>query len=284
MNKKFIVLFAAACTLFSCGNKTDQGDPEKDSLNQVIAGQQMEMSDMNLFLDAVNASMDSIVNMEGQLLRVNGESPASKKQQIKRNLEAYKMIIERQKERLAKLEESLKASGAKSEKLMQTIATLKAQIEQKDALILELNETIQRKNFDITQLQGHVERLSQNVVELQEDNQQKDEVITQQADLMNEAYVFIGDKSALKAAGLLSGGNLFKKSKLDMSAVDASKFRKIDIRKVTSFSIPGKKPTLLTQAPAGSYTITEVGNGTCTLTITNPSAFWSVSNFLVVRY
>ncbi len=284
MRKIFFVVIAFACAFVSCSNKTEKGDPEKDSLNQVIDGQQLQMSEMNLFLDAVNASMDSIVNMDGEILRVAGESPKNKRERIKQNIDAFKMILDRQRERLSKLEEALEKEGNRSQKLIAVIKSLRQQIEEKDELISYLYKTIDQKDFDIKQLEQHVENLNQNVADLKQETREKDEALTRQTDAMNEAYVFIGDKKQLKDAGLLSGGTVFKKSKLDMSAVDASKFRKIDIRQTTSFNIPGKKPTILTQAPAGSYVLVDNGNGTTLLRITDPAKFWSVTNFLVVRY
>ena len=136
----------------------------------------------------------------------------------------------------------------------------------------------------IKTLKGHVEKLNTQVAELQEETKQQEEALVTQSNMMNEAYVCIGSKKELKEAGLLSGGTLFKKSKLDLSQVNASAFQKIDIRHSKTFKIPGKKVSILTQMPAGSYTITDNGDGTSTLTITDVTRFWSVSNYLVVRY
>jgi translation initiation factor IF-2 len=88
----------------------------------------------------------------------------------------------------------------------------------------------------------------------------------------------------LKEAGLLSGGSLFKKSRLDLSKVNASAFEKIDIRRDKTFKIPAKKVSVLTQMPSGSYEIKQNTDGTSTLTVTDANRFWSVSNFLVVSY
>ena len=194
------------------------------------------------------------------------------------------MILKRQRDRLAALEEKLKGSNANNEKLMKTISALKKQIEEKDQAIVELTEELEKRNFDIKTLKGHVEKLNTQVAELKEETKSQEEALVAQSDMMNEAYVIIGTKKELKAAGLLSGGSLFKKSRLDLSQVNASSFNKIDIRKSKSFSIPAKKATVLTQMPSGSYTITDNGDGTSTLTITDASRFWSVSNYLVVRY
>ena len=279
----FVAVVAAGCMMMACGGKTE-GNPEADSLRNVLNGTLSEMSEMDLFLDAVNASMDSVVNMDGEILRISGESPLSRKEQIRQNIEAYKMILKRQRDRLAALEEKLKGSNANNEKLMKTIAALKKQIEEKDQAIVELTEELEKRNFDIKTLKGHVEKLNTQVAELKEETKSQEEALVAQSDMMNEAYVIIGTKKELKAAGLLSGGSLFKKSRLDLSQVNASSFNKIDIRKDKSFNIPAKKATVLTQMPSGSYTITDNGDGTSTLTITDASRFWSVSNYLVVRY
>ena len=166
---------------------------------------------------------------------------------------------------------------------MKTVASLKAQIEEKDKAIANLNEELEKRNFDISVLKENVAQLNTQVTTLEEDSRAKDETITAQTDLLNEAYVCIDNTKALKEAGILKGGFL-KKAKLNMSEVNPSAFTKIDIRNATSFLIPGKKPEILTQAPAGSYTIKDNGNGTSTLTVTDPAKFWSMSNYLVVKY
>jgi hypothetical protein len=107
--------------------------------------------------------------------------------------------------------------------------------------------------------------------------------ITLFTNILNEAYICFGTTKMLKDAGVLSGGFL-KKAKLNMSQVNPSVFTKIDIRQQNSFKIAGKKPEILTQVPAGSYKITDNGDGTSTLTVTDTEKFWSMSNYLVVRY
>ncbi len=279
----FLFSMAVVC-LVSCGGKTDKGNPEADSLRNVVNANMAQMDEMDLFLDAVNTSMDSIVNVEGGLLRTTGESPLSKKEQIRQNLEAYKMILARQKERIALLEEKLKGGDAKSQKMLQTIKSLKAQLEEKDRAIVELTEELEKRKFDIVTLKSHVDKLNTNVAQLKEEKAEQEKVLETQSNMLNEAYVLIGSKKELKKSGVLSGGSLFKKSKLDMSKVDASAFKKIDIRNVKSFKIPAKKFTILSQVPSGSYKITENSDDTSTLTVTDAARFWSVSNYLVIKY
>lgn len=286
MKKLFysLLLSTAVVCVISCGGKTDKDNPEADSLRNVVNSNMAQMDEMDLFLDAVNTSMDSMVNLEGGILRTSGESPLSKKDQIKQNLEAYKMMLARQRERVALLEEKLKGGDAKSQKMLQTIRSLKSQIEEKDRAIVELTEELEKRKFDIATLKGHVDKLNTNVAQLKEEKAEQEKVLEAQSNMLNEAYVLIGSKKELKKAGILSGGSLFKKSKLDMSKVDASAFKKIDIRNVKSFKVPAKKFSIMTQVPSGSYKITENSDETSTLTVTDAARFWSVSNYLVIKY
>lgn len=279
-----ILLSAVVISVASCGGNTQKSNSENDSLRNALSANMAEMDEMNLFLDAINTSMDSVVNMEGGVLRTSGESPLPKKEQIKQNLETYKVMLERQRERISILEKKLKDGDANSKKMLKTIESLKKQLEEKDKAIAELTAELEKKNFDIETLKAHVEQLNTNVAQLNEESAEQKKTIDAQADQLNEAYVIIGTKKELKQAGLMTGGTLFKKSKLDLTQVNASAFKKIDIRNVKSFKIPEKSYKILTHMPAGSYKVTENADGTCTLTITDAARFWSVTNYLVIRY
>lgn len=283
--KQIMAAAALLAAAASCGGgRADKANPEADSLQAVVNGKTAEMDEMNLFLDAVNVSMDSVVNMEGIILRRNGESPLSRKEQIRRNLAAYKQVLRQQHERIAELERRLDAGDPRAAKMLRTISALKRQLEEKDKAIAQLSQELGRRDFDIQNLKKDITKLNDNVAQLEQTSTKQQQTIDAQAEQMNEAYVLIGSKSELKAAGVLTGGSLFKKSKLDMSQTGNAAFRKIDIRKVHTLQIPGKNPKMLTQAPAGSYTITPNSDGTSTLSITQPEKFWSVSSYLVIRY
>ena len=279
----FTLVLPIVMMVMACGEKT-KGNPEADSLKNVLNSRLAEISEMDLFLDAVNASMDSVLKLDGTILRGVSENNVSRKEQIRQNIAAYKDVLQRQRERLAELEKKLKANDNQNAKLLQTIASLNAQLEEKDKAIAELTEELEKRDFDISTLKAHVNKLNAQMASIEEESKGKDEALIAQSDMLNEAYVCIGSKKELKDAGILSGGSLLKKSKLNMNEVKANAFTKIDIRKQKVFSIPSKKPEILTQAPAKSYTITSNSDGTSTLTVTDPAQFWSMSKYLVIRY
>lgn len=281
----FTLFFTLFVSLFiSCGSN-ESNKAEIDSLRLVLEQKATELDDVNLFLDAVNASMDSVITMEGDILRTSKESPLSNKEQIKLNIESFKLILQRQHERIAQLEENLddKKSG-NTDKMLKTINSLKKQLAEKDKAIVEMAEELEKRNYDISNLKKQVRSLTNDVAELTDANKAQEEVLIAQSDMLNVGYVMIATKDALKSAGVLTGGSLLKKSKLDLRNIDASKFTKIDIRETKTFTIPSKKGEVMTQMPKKAYKITTNSDGTSTLTVTDAASFWSISKYLVIKY
>ena len=63
---------------------------------------------------------------------------------------------------------------------------------------------------------------------------------------------------------------------------DNSFFTLADKRTLMTNDLNSDKAEILTNQPAGSYVISQ-GNGHKVLRITNPQAFWSLSNYLVIK-
>ena len=100
---------------------------------------------------------------------------------------------------------------------------------------------------------------------------------------MAEVYYVIGTKKELVANGLLTGGGLFSKKKVDYSAVVKGKFKQADKRNMTSLNIGGKSPKVLSGMPVGSYTIQQNSKTSYTLKIIDADKFWSISKFLIIE-
>ncbi len=66
------------------------------------------------------------------------------------------------------------------------------------------------------------------------------------------------------------------------SDFDQNFFTKADKRTLTQIDLNSTKAEILTNQPAGSYSI-DNANGHKVLRITNPALFWSLSNYLVIK-
>lgn len=283
------ILFQLSCTI-SCGNRSSEEQSELDSLRTELRYKSSELYELNLLIDAVNIGMDTIGCMENIILRTPEEHPITNKEQLRNNIEAFKLSMQKQRERIQMLEEKLRESGTSNEKIKQTIFSLRKQLEEKDIAIAELAKELEQKNFDIKKLKSHIEVLNSNVAQLQQDNKKQEaalaetnEALAAQNDMQNIAYYIIGTKQELKNKGVLSSGFL-KKTKISANNIDNNKFTKIDIRKVTNINIPAKKAEVLSQMPSSSYTITKTGDNACELVITDASLFWSQTKYLIIKY
>lgn len=254
-----------------------------DSLKMENARKDGDIEDMMSFVGVLADGLDSIAKQEEILFYTNKgkEGTVVDRQQLKKNLEMFENTLANQKKKIAQLVDSLKARGESLSKLTSLVNYLNQQLEGKDLLIKSLRSDLDNKNVNIAQLQKRVSSLSEDNSRLSEKVEKQVNALTAQAEMINECYVKIGTKKQLTDLGLISGGFL-KKTKVNHDLLQKDKFTRVDIRTFTEIPIPSGDPKILTQMPASSYRIEKSGK-TSTIFITDPTAFWSVSNFLIIQ-
>jgi DNA repair exonuclease SbcCD ATPase subunit len=280
---KKIAYYVIAATIIvmatSCGGSTSSKE-QLDSLQTALEQRDADYNELNEFLGVIATGLDSIALQEGQIL-TPGESPALSREQIKKNLDAYKQTLDSQRQRIAELEKKLKNSNANSAQMKTILASLKQQLAQKDEEIAMLRKQVDDQSVDISNLKQNVENLQQrNEMQAGLIVSQQETIISQDASL-HTAYIKIGTKKELKEAGLLTGGFL-KKTKVDFTKIDKSLFKAVDIREIEKIDIPARKAELMTPQPKDSYRIDKVSNNNV-LSIINPEKFWSVSDFVIIQ-
>ena len=280
---KKIAYYVIAATIIlmatSCGGSTSSKE-QLDSLQTALEQRDADYNELNEFLGVIATGLDSIALQEGQIL-TPGESPALSRDQIKKNLDAYKQTLDSQRQRIAELEKKLKNSNANSAQMKTILASLKQQLAQKDEEIAMLRKQVDDQSVDISNLKQNVENLQQrNEMQAGLIVSQQETILSQDAS-MHTAYIKIGTKKELKEAGLLTGGFL-KKTKVDFTKIDKSLFKAVDIREIEKIDIPARKAELMTPQPKDSYRIDKVSNNNV-LSIINPEKFWSVSDFVIIQ-
>lgn len=291
MNKLSVICIAALalnCT-YSCQNKSrsDNNEGSPDSVRSELAAKSEELDCLNGTIGEIASSLDSIAAKE-QILYNSGKSEggAVTRQQIINNLNALAEIVARQRSRMNQLQDSLshaKSSAASIAKLQRVIEFLNNQLAEKDRLIQSLRADVNNKNKDITQLRASLTAMRTKTEKVEKRAEVLTQAVATQDEVMNECYVRIGTRKQLQQAGLLKGGFL-KKRRVDYQTVDKSKFQSVDIRRFREVTLKSSNPKILTPLPNNrSYHFEENGDGTCVLVITNPTIFWSVSNFLIIQ-
>lgn len=296
MKKIFFLLLSfvsLSCVILpSCGRKDDTEvidklTSERDSLLQVSAMQNHKIESMNTYFTEISDCLDSISEQE-QILLVSVNPETNRKYsaaEMRQRLKLLSGILVRQRERIKNLTDSLyhtkDSSGFK--RLSKMVDYLSQQLEIEEDRINSLLAVINNKNQDIAKLNSNINALKSEVSEANKKNEMLSTAVVTQTKMLNEAHILLGDKKRLQELGILTKGNLLKKSKFNPDNVNLGNCETVDISKVRNIPLNSKKPKILSPVPSGSYKIVENQDGGKILVINDPTSFWSLSNILVIQ-
>ena len=286
--KGFIALLVML-SIFSCKNEKvgmSSYMQERDSIMQENKAKTQQLDELNGVLATIATGLDSIAIQENILFTNKGRDGIMlNRQQIAANLKGMADILARQRAKIKILQDSLanKKSSQGVERLQKVVEFLNQQLAEKDQVIQSLRADLNNSKKDITQLRSSLSAMSTKASNAEQKTKVLTKALSKQEEAINECYVKIGTKKQLLSAGLLKGGFLRKK-KVNYEDVDKSKFNAVDIRKFREIQLHSSNPKILTPQPSNrSFHFDESGDGNCTLVITNPTLFWSVSNFLIIQ-
>lgn len=275
--------------VFSCKNeKVDMQHyvAERDSILQENKNKTQQLDELNGVLSTIAIGLDSIAVQENLLFNSSGRDGVRlDKHEIAARLNGMADILARQRAKIQVLQDSLANRKASQgvEHLQRVVEFLNQQLAEKDQVIRSLRADLNNSKKDITQLRASLSDMKNRAIRAENKTQVLTTALSKQDDVINECYVRIGTKKQLSAARLLKGGFLQKK-KVNYEDVDKSKFNAVDIRKFREITLKSNNPKILTPQPSNrSFHFEESGDGSCTLVITNPTLFWSVSNFLIIQ-
>lgn len=287
----FIFILLILCSAASCSRQGDNRETEalrneRDSLLILANVNQRDLERMTSFFDDVAACIDSITEQETLLAsEVDIETNRHYSQrEISQRLNQLIEIIVGQRERITLLVDSLnnRVDTIRTSGLRSTITYLTNQLAAKEAQISRLQAELSGQQRNIRHLNNRVQDLTSEVSELTSQNEALTEVVQIQTEIINEGYVLVADKQQLKDMGVIQGGGLFRKSKINLGVINTSQCNKVNISTLKEIPIHSSKVQILSHAPAHSYMLQKNG-GITTLVITDANAFWSLSNILVIQ-
>jgi chromosome segregation ATPase len=254
-----------------------QAQAERDSLNQVIAQKDDEINDMMTTLIDIEEGFREITEAQSRVtLAKNGEG-TNTKQRITENFQFIQSMMQQNKDLIAKLQQQVRESSIKSDKLKKIIANLTETMEKKDQQITEMKEQLELKNIHIGELKYAINTMREDARALQDENEAQSKTINAQDKQLNTAWYACGTEKELK------GQQILVKGKVLQGNFNKDYFTKIDIRVDNTIKLYSKSAKLLTTHPSSSYTLQPDANKQLTLRITDPQAFWSTSKYLVVQ-
>lgn len=285
--KKIITLALTALLIASssCSNKKEEELRQQQALNEATAEElRSAVADRDQLLGLVNeisSGMDQIKQLEN-ILAVNAanETPGQR-DQILADIAAIQQTLVQRRERLAELEKKLNSSNLSNSNLKKTISQLQNQIDSQTREIESLRSNLDEAKAHIENLNTQVDSLSTTVNTVVAERDSTDNANTELTNELNTCYYAIGNKNELKDNKIIETGFL-RKTKIMEGDFDHNFFTRADKRTLTQIDLNSTKAEVLTNQPAGSYSIDDL-NGHKVLRITNPALFWSLSNYLVIK-
>lgn len=286
---QLITAGAFALLMASCGHTGERSDATNDSTMVTMSRAELEstLQTQDTLLALVNDISDDMMQLKEmeQILStpasIQSETP-SKKQQLKNDIAAVKQALADRRTRLAELEKKIKQHQGENAKLLKTIETLKGQIAQNESQIQELTTQLTAANVTIANLNTTVDSLHSTVAEEKAGREQAIKETQTLTNELNTCYYALGSKKELEQHKIIKTGFL-RKTKIMQGDFEMSYFTPVDKRTLTALPLHSKKAKVMTNQPSDSYQIAEGENGEKVLQITNPTRFWSTSNFLVVQ-
>lgn len=280
--KKLFFMAALASMLAACDGGMNGGasssDRERDSLRSVIDRKDEELNDLMGTFNEIQQGFDLINEAEGRvnMMRSNAENN-SFAQNIRENMTFIQETLLENKRKIQELQNKLKASTISSSKLKEAISKLTTQLNEKNAELETLRAQLAEKNLVIGELDSTLNMLKDENAKIKLEQEETAAIAKNQDVQLNTAWYVFGTSKELKEQGILKKGEVLN------GDYNKDYLTKIDIRKVSVIPLQSKSAELLTNHPAGSYTLLKDSKGEYTLRITDAAKFWSVSKYLVVK-
>ncbi len=281
MKKLFILSFALlALGITSCQDKKSAQDVETmermDSLQRALNQKDSEINDMLGTLNEIQEGLRLITEAENKVAVLKNGEGTNRSQQIKENIQIISNQMKLNRELIEKLRKQLRESNIESQQLQTTIEALTQQLDTKEQELQKMREELDKKDIHIAELDETINNLNTNVSNLTEENTQKSQTISAQDKALNTAWYVFGTKKELKDQRILEDGKVMQ------SNFNKSYFTKVDIRVDKEIKLYSKSAKIMTNHPAGSYTLEQDANKQYVLRITNPDSFWGTSKYLVI--
>ncbi len=278
----FIALTALTTGCENYKDELAQMTSTKDSLLAVSSTKDKSIEEFITSFDEIEGNLAEISTKQSAIqveASDKTEMNVNAKERIQAEIASIKQLMDESKAKAEELNKKLKQSNFKVGKFDKMIASLNEQIAAKDSQMVELNNQLLALNTQVESLNGTVASLSTK-------DSINNDFIQRQTTKMNTGYVAVGNYKKLRDEHVVTkeGGflGLGKEEKLS-TELNADAFKSIDITQLTNIPLDNiKDAKLVTNHPAGSYTIEKQNDKVSEIKITDAEKFWSTSKYLVV--
>ena len=263
---------------------------ENQALNDVIDQREIAVNDLLFSMTEVEDQLKQIIQREN-LVYNHSLEPVNEtgNDRIIEEIGMIDQLIARSKDNIHQLEEKVKGANLKTQVFQNRVNRLASDIKEREAMIADLKQDLASRDealkFLTVQIDSLIEDSAEKDLTLQA-KQSEIDVLTEENNTLNKAYLAVGSFKELKDRGLVQrqGGFLWFGRTIDVNEdADAQQYMQVDIREMSQLPVQAVQLDLLSEHPADSYQIVPGDNDNMkVLEITNPEEFWKVSKYLVI--
>lgn len=227
--------------------------------------------------DSLNAITPGSERLQSSSLQSESGMTVPDRRQALERIALLRASIQRNKDRIDKLEHDLKRSGIKVNGLQKMVADLKQSTAEKEQQIATLTS-------QVNDLQTQVSGLTTQVAQTQDTVRARDESIADKQRELATVYYVADSKAALAKQGVIiaKGGLLgIGKTVYPTGRYDAAALKPLNTDEETTIELPTAKAQVLTPQPPSSYELRQV-NGKMELHILSPAEFRKVRNLVIM--
>lgn len=248
----------------------------EDSLRKVIHQRDNEVNDIIATLNEIQEGFRLISEAEGRVTLAESGEGMERTDKIRRDIRFIQSRMEENRNLIGKLRKQQRESSFRSEELKQTIENIAAQLQEKDKELKRMRQTLADKDIHIAELDKTIDKLSDNVENLKAETTTKTQVIENQDKQMHTAWYVFGTKKELRNQNILTKEGVLRQN------FNKNYFTQIDIRVDREIKLYSSYAKVLTNHPAGTYSLTKDANGQYIFRALNPSQFWQTGRYLVI--
>ena len=277
----------ALALLTSCTNHEEQQREELARIRAItneltqeanvrMVTERTEMQkEMDETLGEIDHRLELIKSQRGiiSLDAKRGDLHMSKKEEIINNIALMDELIADNNKKIKALQAKVKKIAGGNKQLEEQLAQVRLRNSEVEAEITALRDELSKEKQKNESLTKELGDRNAAYASLETKWQKAD-------DDAYSVYYIAGSRKELKEKKVTEG-NVFSR---ELSTnVNATTFKKVDMRAVTSIPVEAKKAKLVTEHDENSYKWLDNTDGTKSLTITNPDSFWKTSKFLVIE-
>jgi chromosome segregation ATPase len=283
----FSVIFLVAFLTVSCGKQSSDYKKLKaqnDSLLKEKERLEREVDDYFSSINQIQENLEKIKSTENVIsVEPAGEELSQDaRTRINEDINYLNELLQTNKDELARLKSRLSKSSLKLTELERTITRLTKTLEEETARIAFLEKKLAEKDTLIAQMGSTISQMGENINTLTTENKSKEEKIKQLDENLHSAWYVFGSRKELIDQKILTSKGIFRKAEVLKDTFNKDYFVRIDARNAKTIPLYASKAKILTTHPTSSYTI-EKQDGKLVLIIVDPTAFWSVSKYLVIE-